>query len=196
MAQRILVVFFAILINFCVIGNSGATHFEIGHNGNFKLSKIWGFGDIDYSYQALSRTFDLAEGQTSAPIDFFSVTFHSFFLGSGEAEVKIDFLQPFGKKSGNVGRYCGISFWGRFLGGEISWGDPTVIGYGNGGSLLLDLNDLGGIKCGSTIMISGTISHMNGSLPIREPATMIMIGTGIIGLAGLGRKKIFKSEKR
>jgi hypothetical protein len=42
----------------------------------------------------------------------------------------------------------------------------------------------------------GSISHVEirgcGGTPIPEPATMLLLGTGLIGLAGIGRKKFKK----
>jgi len=95
-------------------------------------------------------------------------------------------------------------FGANIGGGNITWADgATFTGYtdwhalepngdGNGGGVAMDYRSGAGWKWndeGAAIeQIQGYIGEKTAS-PVPEPATMLLFGTGIAGLAGIARRK-------
>ena len=73
------------------------------------------------------------------------------------------------------------------LAGPISFAD--VINAMNMGELRAGIHVQAFSDGGSESFVTG-----NGTTPVREPATMLLFGVGLVGLAGFGRKKLLKKK--
>jgi hypothetical protein len=183
-------ILFSVLIILGYSGMASATLFSIGNGGSFNFG---GFGFGNYSVTALTSNFNISAGETSGIIDFFRINFDSFSAGIGNVQASIQLLEPVNENLNDSGAYWGFAN-GSFYYGKISWNDPVTIGYGNGGLLELDLKDIpAGYECGP-LTISGTIKNIADSASVPEPATLFLLGAGLIGIVSVSRKNFLKKK--
>lgn len=116
-------------------------------------------------------------------------------INPGTVKAYLDFASP--KVLGTVdGTSIGFSgCWSFNQGWKLTWKDPVQVAF-DGGTLSIDLEDAyynGGWWSGpdGSDYISAKIT-LASTNSVSEPANMLLMGTALIGLAGLSRKKIFK----
>jgi hypothetical protein len=173
-------------------GNASAVPipFQVGTGGTLDETVTSGPGILG-SWEALGTgVFDLEEGETSGVIDFFKI-WTPLALASGTVEAKIELMSP--NPSGDVsnqGVFNIIAFL-IFSNASVTWDPPTPTPYSyngySGGQLTLDLLNIPGEwQFGTCYTISGTITNNVSATPI--PSALLLLGTGLVGLAGFRRK--------
>jgi hypothetical protein len=193
--KKIATIFLATAFLCIFAGNVAAipTPFQIGTGGYLDETVTSGPGLLA-GYEAFaSGPFWLDTGETSDTIDFFELCV-PLSLAEGTVDAYIELLQP--TPEGDVvstGEFGVFSFF-ILSAGELTWEEPELIPYSyngsTGGLLQVDLIDIPKEwQRGASFTISGTITNVR-SVP--EPGTIVLMGFGLLGLAGMGRKKLFK----
>ncbi len=156
-------------------------------------------GSVNSQLDSLTETL---QDEETWEIDFFTLAVRDTGIGSYDIEATLDFDTPDiddAAASGSGGWLNVSTFVGSFSSGILMWDETTIpdiytLPDGNVISVAFE----SGIAIGygeSAVVHAYITNHGQAAAPVPEPATMLLMGTGLVCIAGASKKKFLKRHR-
>jgi hypothetical protein len=188
----------AIVLVLVIVGIAGAIPIDFdlsGKDSSVVLSNVstWGWTSVTAEIVATleNEIFTLNHGE-SYTFDFFEVTVEGFGFGIADVTATLALDKP--PSSGSGDGFGGwFTLFGWFSAGFLTWDtQPETVILDNGDYFDIIFHNILDWGPNPSKIVEATITAHGA--PVPEPATMLLLGTGLVGLAGIGRKKFFKKS--
>ena len=195
--KRLLVFLCAIALVFTIVGSASAIPIEFdvdGPNSSVILSNVSTLGWTSISAEIVTglddEIFSLDDG-ISYTFDFFTIEVEGFGLGEADVNATLAFDLPQVSQVTGNGSGGWITLGGFISGGYLTWANmPQTITLMNGDYFDVDFENVLIAGLGNTTTVSATVTAH--AAPVPEPATVMLVGTGLLGMIAFGRKKFNK----
>ncbi|MBI9092624.1 MAG: DUF4465 domain-containing protein [Desulfobacterium sp.] len=174
---------YAVSYTFGMSGQRAQTHNNADASGS-KAREISGFyaSNTTWAYQSMTNGDGFAKvfgGEDGSDADWFKLTIHALNEGNNKTGAFVDFYLADLRFEDSTRDYI-LDEW--------SWVDLSGLGEVAGLEFELTSSDSSGGLYGMKTPAYFAMDNFNGAAPVPVPAAVWLLGSGIIGLAGLRKK--------